>query len=627
MKRSLKLSKSPLTDSSSSKRGKLVERSEEDGETRRYRFRSFNDRIEDVDISSIQKIGGYRGTGPESADTTWFELSLFEWQELNCTAAFARFAQQVRPLMGTLAFVLFNREAIMEAIFKILKEAADNPDGPARLALVPVFSLTAMLAKDLGPEFMPFFADYFALVAPVLPSAADAEVIEAAFASLLYVFKCLLPQLISNIPAAFDLVLKPLFASTGNEDTRQAAHLRKFAAQSCGYLLRKASQLRSTGFFQYVEASPATWIPEFVADALFSAIFEEQSGKLRTCLKPLLLEILAHLKENNTSCWSDILRFTAVKLVVAGASDPTTSLPLWRIFVQVVAEADADASILAPVLTDAFAFRFGSRVQLHREFLAAGLGKLKSVEAVAYFLRSLTLELTLQNRQAVIKVCEDVCQQSPQAMTLLIRYLAAFEWPHYKLVLADVVSRVLRDACAQDADFLCLLEAILDWQGSSGLNKFVDRLAGIALLESDGRALNLLVSHFVTLVPEALKLKVCREFGEMLTSGRFERSRLRAACALVSDFSVPTGTLKAFITNELACPEQLDACRVVLQQKSLELQEELIPLALPALRSHCQEWRLAALRLLQILLKETECQNILSILESIESVPADLQNV
>ncbi len=615
MKRSLKLSKS--TDSLGSKKGKVAGVDLD----RRHRFRSFNDRIEEVDISSIQKIGGYRGSGPSSSDTTWFELSLVAWQEMNCSAAFAKFSQKIRPLTGTLATVLFNREAILEAIRSLLLEAAANPEGPARLALVPVFSLTAMLAKDLGSEFAPFFVEYFALLAPILPSAADADVIEAAFASLLYIFKCLLPKMLADLPNTFEAILKPLYLSVGEGESKQDAYLRKFASQSCGYLLRKSTQISSTGLFEYIEKSSTeySWIPDFVAEALNTAIFDESSGKLRNCLKPLYLECFGYLRTLSIdSIWTSILRFTTVKLLQN--TDPSSKAPLWRIFVQVLTEEE-QVTFLVPILIDSFAFRFGGRVQLHREFLSEAV-KFQSVECLACLLRSLTLELTLQNRPLVMKACEAVCAGESSRFLELLRFLKAFEWSHFDLVLKDQFLRVL--TAAEDEMFVSLLEIVLEWQGTStALNKQVNRLASIS--QQSTRALKLLVSHFITLVPGELKSSMAVELKTMLESKTFDRTRLQIASLIQPAVSVDFACLKSFIDNP-SVPEQFDACRVALAGVSLS-EEERLALAkyfVVALRSHSQEWRLAALNLLVVLLPDAQSQAIIEIFLSIERIPVDL---
>lgn len=625
MKRSLKPSKS--TDLSGGKKGKTSSVVPE----KRFHYRSFNDRIEEISISSIQKIGGYRGSGPNSTDTTWFELSLIEWQELNCTAAFAKFAKIVRPLTGTLATVLFNRDAIMAAVFDVLRDAAANPEGPSRLALVPVLCLTAMLAKDLGPEFVPFFAEYFALLTPILPSSADAEVIEAAFASLLYTFKCILPHLLSDLPATFDSILKPLHACVGDNQKRQSVHLRKFTAQCCGYLLRKSSQLRTSGFFEYVQNGCKTlsWLPEFVADTLVSAILEEENGKLKNCLKPLYLESLAYLKEATTmdaddDCWISILRFTTVKLL--DSADVSTNLPLWRIFVQLLEEdKDGETGVFSvPILIDAFALRAGRRVQLHRELLS-NISKLKSVECVAYLLRTLTLELTLQNRPLVMKTCELICAGETERFLELVKFLAAFKWPHFEVVLKDQMNAALTSA--SNEDFIALVECVLEWQGSgcSVLRKHVPRLASIA--ETSDRALNLLVTNFVTFVPEKLKQTLSAELEQMIRTRSFDRSRLQIACMIQPVVTVDFTCLQSFIASPTTC-EQLDACRIALADVSLSDDEcvALVRLVMPVLRSHSQDWRLSALNLLQCLFKDQQSQEILGILQDVELVPTDLQN-
>jgi U3 small nucleolar RNA-associated protein 20 len=611
---------------------------------RRYRFKNFNERIEDIDISSIQNIGGYRGPGPQSTDSTWFELSLNEWKELNCSAAFAKFCYAVTPMTGTLAKLLFNKDKIVSEIFSVLKKANDEgPESAARLALVPVLSLTAMLAKDLGSEFQCHFAEFYRLLLPILPSAADPEIIEAAFATLLYVFKCVLNDLLNDLPGTFEVVAKPLL-----EFSDSNGHLRKFGAECFGYLLRKSLKIGESGFFESVEDScdeKNILLKEFTADTFVAAILDDSTGRFRTCLKPLYLEIFGYIeKKKNPRVWSDILRFLSVKLF--DETDQSTNAPLWRIFIQFL-ERCSYPQVLTSILIDIFAYRRGTRVQYHSSLLP-GLLKFESIELCAHFLRSMNLESTLQNRQMTLKYIEKVLNGEISNLMILSKWLVKINWLHYDLILAEIVRSYISKYAEESELVLDLLQVLLPkYSGASSSLASIPKIFEILTAfvadsldkENTKKAAKILIENFPTKFPDSLRLHFLKTFQGfiMKSSGNTPAREELIICTEVVenynfgkiDIAFDSKDLINFIKEDLLkYPEQLKTVKVALKFIDMEpIKLELTEILLKCLRSNSSEWRSESIELLELLYaRDPITLEIVSILKSVESVPNDLEN-
>lgn len=612
---------------------------------RRYRFKNFNERIEDIDISSIQNIGGYRGPGPESTDSTWFELSLNEWKELNCSAAFAKFCYAVTPMTGTLAKLLFNKDKIVSEIFSVLKKAnSEGPESAARLALVPVLSLTAMLAKDLGSEFQCHFAEFYGLLLPILPSATDPEIIEAAFASLLYVFKCLLNFLLNDLHGTFEVVAKPLL-----EYSDSKGHLKKFGAECFGYLLRKSLKISGSGFFEAIEDScdenNNNLLKEFLADTFVAAILDDSTGRFRTCLKPLFLEIFGYLeKKKDSRFWCDILRFLSVKLL--DETDQNTNAPLWKIFIQLL-DMRSETQDLTVVLINLFAYRRGTRVQFHNTLLP-GLLKFESIELCAHFLRSMNLESTLQNRQMTLKYIERVLNGEISNLIILSKWLVKIKWLHYDLILAEIVRTYISKTEENDL-ILELLQVLLPKYANASsslasLPKVLEILTfyvtGSLDKEISKKALKILIEHYPLKFPESLRphfLKVFQGFIMKLDDIPLPRDELIICTEVIENYNFwkyegfDSRDLINFIKEDrLKYPEQLKAVRVAMKFKGIEdesLKLELTEIISNFLRSYSSEWRHESIELLEFLYSNDPLTlETISILKSVESVPNDLEN-
>ena len=601
---------------------------------KRFHFKNFNDRIEDIDISSIQNIGGYRGPGPSTSDCTWFELSLKEWKELNCSAAFAKFCYAVTPMTGTLARLLFNRDRITEEIFEVLRKANEaGPDNPIRLALAPVLSLTAMFAKDLGSEFYCHFPEFFRLILPILISTADPEIIEAAFSSLLYVFKCLLDELLNNLPSAFETFVKPIISVSDQ------LHLRRFGSQCFGYLIRKSQKISESGFFEIIEAQADNVYTEFIADAFVAAILDDSTGRFRTCLKGLVLEIVEHLKSSNCeNIWCDILRILIVKLL--DETDLDHNGPIWKILLQLIDEP-ISYGFFAEVLVDAFAYRRGTRVQFHSALLP-GLMKYKSIELIVHFMRSMDLETTLQNRLLTVKLVEGVLENDCKRLLSFCKGLVAVGWLQYDLILSDLVLTYISRS-TDSAIIIEILEVLLSKYPSAS-----DSLSSIPLifetlrLEILGnksslslRALKLLINCFpASKFPHDIIPYLIAKFEFIFKSGSFERQELILFTQIISSKNLIVTLsieeiLKFICDHPLKYPEELEAVRVALRLSSNinSNSEALFSLLLLCLRSHSSEWRRYSLELMALIYQSnSNVSEVINTLLKIENIPSNLDN-
>ncbi|KAF3859484.1 hypothetical protein F7725_021883 [Dissostichus mawsoni] len=94
--------------------------------------------------------------------------------------------------------------------------------------------LVVQLARDLQTDFYPHFPDFFILIASVLETK-DTEVLEWAFSCLSYLYKYLWRLMVKDMTKIYSLY------STLLEHKKE--HIRKFAAESFSFLMRKVPDL------------------------------------------------------------------------------------------------------------------------------------------------------------------------------------------------------------------------------------------------------------------------------------------------------------------------------------------------------------------------------------------------
>lgn len=198
---------------------------------RNHRWESFTTKISK--LSSLDPIRRVRRhDAGDSADATsdfsYFHAGLEKWQELNLSAAFISFTQDVLPLCDNLAQVIHFEKKIMELLATYLEKGE-------RESLEPLLELLTDFAHDLGVRFEHHYEQALRLVTTIAGTTQqDAAVIEWSFTCLAFIFKYLSKLLAPNLRPTYDAI-SPLLGKR-----KQPPHIARFAAEAMSFLIKKA---------------------------------------------------------------------------------------------------------------------------------------------------------------------------------------------------------------------------------------------------------------------------------------------------------------------------------------------------------------------------------------------------
>ncbi|KAK1906944.1 Small subunit processome component 20 like [Dissostichus eleginoides] len=190
-----------------------------------YKFLTFAERLANVNIDVIHRIDR-TGSYAEEVET-YFSEGLTKWKDLNLTEHFSAFLKEVSNQSQSFNLLVFHQKTIVESLKTHL--AVKNS-----LASEPLLDLVVQLARDLQTDFYPHFPDFFILIASVLETK-DTEVLEWAFSCLSYLYKYLWRLMVKDMTKIYSLY------STLLEHKKE--HIRKFAAESFSFLMRKVPDL------------------------------------------------------------------------------------------------------------------------------------------------------------------------------------------------------------------------------------------------------------------------------------------------------------------------------------------------------------------------------------------------
>ncbi|KAJ2776738.1 U3 snoRNP protein, partial [Coemansia interrupta] len=204
------------------------------GGTNTYRFKSFKQRADAIEINVARRL--VRDFDEPEDTESYFAESLTKQGELNCTRDYTEFHKRVRNHTQSLAQVLYHKDSIVQAIEEFLTMEHE-------LVLVSLLDLVTALARDLQDEMMAYFGRLVERITRLI-KADTIEVVEAACNALAYLFKYLSKRLTTDLRPTFDL-LKPLLG-----EERQKTNVRRFAAESLSFLIRK---LRGDALQQFVD--------------------------------------------------------------------------------------------------------------------------------------------------------------------------------------------------------------------------------------------------------------------------------------------------------------------------------------------------------------------------------------
>ncbi|KAJ2719960.1 U3 snoRNP protein [Coemansia sp. Benny D115] len=203
------------------------------GGENRYRFKSFKQRADEIEINVARRVEKHLDE-PEDHGS-FFAECLKKQAELNLSRDYTEFHKRMSRFHHSLAQILYHKEEIISAIEEYLSVDRD-------LVIESMLDLTTSLARDLQEEVLPYFTRLVQKITPLI-RADSVAVMEAASNALAYLFKYLSKNLVVDLRPTFDL-LAPLM---GVE--KQRANVRRFAAESLAFLIRK---LRGDDLQQFI---------------------------------------------------------------------------------------------------------------------------------------------------------------------------------------------------------------------------------------------------------------------------------------------------------------------------------------------------------------------------------------
>ncbi|XP_074554208.1 small subunit processome component 20 homolog [Halichoeres trimaculatus] len=190
-----------------------------------FRFLTFAERLANVNIDVIHRIDR-TGSYAEEVET-YFSEGLTKWRDLNLTEHFTTFLKEVSNKSQSFNMLVFHQAAIVESLKTHL--GVKNS-----LAYQPLLDLVVQLARDLQTDFYPHFPDFFILITSLLDTK-DTEILEWAFTCLSYLYKYLWRVMVKDMQNIYSLYSTLL--------AHKKEHIRKFAAESFSFLMRKVPDL------------------------------------------------------------------------------------------------------------------------------------------------------------------------------------------------------------------------------------------------------------------------------------------------------------------------------------------------------------------------------------------------
>ena len=283
----------------------------------RHRWQSFNERLDGVQVDVLRRTGrdserGNRSLLDEEFDEEFgshFEAQVSKWAELNLTTDFTGFLRDVQNKMGSLALVLHNKEAIVEAL--LARMAVKDS-----LAIKPLCACLAALARDLRHEFYPFLQSRVMPVLIQLLDIQDAEQLEDVFSCLAFLFKFLLRFVVEDFKSIFDVVFPVL--------RHKQWYIRKFSAEVLSFLIRKVpGDSLKPALSHVLDTAAADMVPK-PGQPLSVHAMATKRKEVEEGVSQLLFEAVKGIKNGFNSRYASIA--TALVLLVPARKNESTGV-------------------------------------------------------------------------------------------------------------------------------------------------------------------------------------------------------------------------------------------------------------------------------------------------------------
>nr|ASF90194.1 hypothetical protein SPAR05566 [Bartheletia paradoxa] len=165
---------------------------------RRFKYRSFNERVKNIKIDVARKIKLDFEDQLQDTDS-FFNEALQSWRELNLTIPYVQFSNRVNKFVKSLPQLLHHKDQVVAELIGVLE------DDEQEIAYVPILDLVAQLSRDLGADFMPYYPRFLPLIFSLV-SSRDADLLEKAFECVAYLFKNLSKELVPDLTPTYDVV-------------------------------------------------------------------------------------------------------------------------------------------------------------------------------------------------------------------------------------------------------------------------------------------------------------------------------------------------------------------------------------------------------------------------------------
>ncbi|KAA8534172.1 hypothetical protein F0562_031635 [Nyssa sinensis] len=175
---------------------------------RRFVFKTFSQRIEEVEIDVFRSLDPLKAEPSEGS--SYFRDCLVQWRELNTAEDFISFYEEMLPLVQTLPQIILHKDLILSKLLSRLQMKG-------RLSLEPILRLIAALSRDLLEDFFPFLQKI---------------VNSLIFTSWSYVMMYLQKYLIRDIVHVLKVTIKLRYYPKD--------YVREFMAEAVSFLLRNA---------------------------------------------------------------------------------------------------------------------------------------------------------------------------------------------------------------------------------------------------------------------------------------------------------------------------------------------------------------------------------------------------
>ncbi|OMJ29400.1 U3 small nucleolar RNA-associated protein 20 [Smittium culicis] len=298
---------------------------------KRNPYRRFK-RIEKINISVGKRI--QRDFSIPEENSSFFGETLAKYVESNLTKEFAIFYKSVAGYGQTLPQIVFHKEEIISLMVETIQN--DN-----QLALEPLFELTKSLAKDLSSDFNPYFIRFFSAITNHAKSGYI-EIIEHAYDTLAFLLKFCQKFLSSDLRPTFD-VLSPLLGAE-----KQKSHIRRFAAESLSFMIRKLKHENLKLFiehvFSYPESFPNLNLESYTVgiSILFFQSIKGVEKQLYSSSDEIFKQILNHLDHNlNNNVYLKTLT-NVFKMTLHQSGNPSVSAPIWKVLLNYLASKAED---------------------------------------------------------------------------------------------------------------------------------------------------------------------------------------------------------------------------------------------------------------------------------------------